>query len=91
MTERYIRWDKVIVVILWLVVCKLVALTVAGILTGRLGEDGARLFLAVLFPVTALTGVLHIRLYAVRLCSVIRAASTVQTPTKVANLSRLRT
>lgn len=70
--------DRAAVFILWLIVLGMAASAVAGTIWWGLGDKSLRLVLVVLMPVTALTAVLHLRLYAVRVCSVVRATAGIE-------------
>ena len=67
------RTDKVVVYILWFVILKVAVWTVIAAGYDWIGDDTVRLALVVMIPVTGLTAVLHVRLFAVRMCSLIRA------------------
>jgi hypothetical protein len=78
MTERYMRADRAVAVGLWIVVFTLAAWTVIAGLAGWIGEETERLTLMVAFPLTALTAVLQVRLYAVRVCGLVRVSNGLQ-------------
>lgn len=75
MRERYFRIDKLVVVFLWVVVFKVSLWTCIAALLGWIHEDTVRVAMVAMFPLTGLAVVLHVRLYAVRMCGMIRAAA----------------
>jgi hypothetical protein len=71
------RTDKAIVVGLWLTVIAVATATCVGAATGVVSDAQVRTAIIVMMPLTGLAVTLHIRLYAVRMCSMIRATAGV--------------
>jgi predicted ferric reductase len=75
MRESYMRTDKMIVVGLWLAVLGVAVATSVRVLMGAATDAQVRTAIMALMPLTGLAVTLHIRLYAVRMCSMIRATA----------------
>jgi hypothetical protein len=69
------RADRVVSIVLWVLVFKIAVWTIVAAMFGWVGEDTVRLAMVALFPLSTLAAVLQVRLYAVRMCSMIRATA----------------
>jgi hypothetical protein len=75
MKESYMRADRAIAVGAWILVFKIAGWTLAAAAFGWIGDEAERLVLIALIPMTGLAAVLQVRLYAVRVCSLVRLTS----------------